>query len=182
MNSKVNYFRFCFLSLASIVGLISARKKWLISFIFFSFFASSQNFKGVYKIDPLLKRIDNTDTTYVINFWATWCKPCIEELPAFDSLLTQKNKSVKIILVSLDFKEDLETKVLPFLKKHALKTDCILLDEINGNDFINKISPTWSGAIPATLFKKGDKKEFVEAKLKLSELNEKLKTLGKTDH
>ncbi|PBQ34466.1 hypothetical protein CNR22_22690 [Sphingobacteriaceae bacterium] len=137
----------------------------------------AQNFSGTYKIDQLLKRIDNPDTFYVVNFWATWCKPCVEELPAFDSLQTLKNKSLKILLVSLDFSEELDKKVKPFLKKHKIQSECVLLDEVNGNDFINKISASWSGAIPATLFKKGNEKDFVEAKLKLSQLQSHIKEL-----
>jgi thiol-disulfide isomerase/thioredoxin len=66
----------------------------------------------VYKINDLLNRIKNNDTTYIVNFWATWCKPCVQELPAFDSLLTiTKNSRTKIILVSLDFKEDIEKDI-----------------------------------------------------------------------
>ncbi len=80
----------------------------LISFLFLSFFGKAQSVSSVYKIDELVNRIKNSDTTYVINFWATWCKPCVAELPAFDSL--SKVSNVKILLVSLDFKEDLERK------------------------------------------------------------------------
>jgi thiol-disulfide isomerase/thioredoxin len=114
------------------------------------FFSISQ-VSTVYKINDLVKRIGYSDTLYVVNFWATWCKPCIQELPAFDSLSTMvKNKKVKILLVSLDFSEDLNSKVNPFLIKNKIRTECVLLDEVNGNDFINKISPSWSGAIPPT--------------------------------
>ncbi|WP_317897421.1 TlpA disulfide reductase family protein [Aurantibacillus circumpalustris] len=119
----------------------------------------------------MLKLFGNNDTTYVINFWATWCKPCVEELPAFDSLSVLKSNSpVKVILVSIDFKEELGKKVMPFLAKHSVKSTCVLLDEVNGNDFIDRISPLWSGAIPATLIKKGNKKVFIEKKIKLTEL------------
>lgn len=156
------------------------KHKWLLSFLFFTSFAFSQNFKGVYKIDSLLDLFKNKDTTYVINFWATWCKPCVEELPVFDSLTTlNKNGPVRVILVSLDFKEELEKKVMPFLIKRTIKTECVLLDEVNGNVFIDKISPQWTGAIPATLIKKGDKKVFLEKKIKLAELQENLKALIK---
>jgi hypothetical protein len=61
--------------------------------------------------------------------------------------------------------EEQDKKVIPFLKKHQIKSECMLLDEVNGNDFINKITPEWSGAIPATLFKKGDRKKLVEKKM-----------------
>lgn len=141
----------------------------VFSFLLFAVVVRSQNVAYVYKIDELLNRIDTSQQTLVINFWATWCKPCIQELPAFDSL-TAANNTCKVILVSLDFKEDIDKKVNPFLKKNRIITDCVLLDEINGNDYINKISESWSGAIPATLFIKKKKKIFVEKKMKLSDL------------
>jgi thiol-disulfide isomerase/thioredoxin len=144
----------------------------LISFLCCIFFGNAQTVSRVYKIDDLLARLNQTqDTTFVVNFWATWCKPCVQELPAFDSLsAVTKNKAVKVILVSLDFKEDLESKVNPFLAKKKIQSSCVLLDEINGNDFVNKISESWSGAIPATLFKKGKSLLFFEKKMNLSEL------------
>src|SRR5690606_6809447 len=44
------------------------------------------------------------DSIYVINFWATWCKPCIKELPAFEKIASEyADKKVKVLLVSLDF-------------------------------------------------------------------------------
>lgn len=138
----------------------------------------AQSVKQVLKIDALRNYMNEQKSACVINFWATWCKPCVQELPAFDSLATvQPNTSV--ILVCLDFKEDLNTKVIPLLKKKNIKVTCLLLDEVNGNDYINKISPHWSGAIPATLFKKGSKEQLVEKKLNLSALINELKTLNK---
>jgi len=141
----------------------------------FVVFGKAQTVTQIYKIDGLLKRISNPDTTYVVNFWATWCKPCIQELPAFDSLFAQtKQSTIKIILVSLDFKEELEKKVNPFLKRNQIKSECVLLDEVNGNNFINQISEKWTGAIPATLFKRGKNTEVLEQKLLLSMLGSQL--------
>lgn len=143
----------------------------LLLFLFLSIFGKSQNFKGIYKIDQLLSRIAHPDTTYVVNFWATWCKPCIEELPAFDSLgALYAKERIRVLLVCLDFSDELEKKVKPFLLKHTIKSECVLLDEVNGNNFINKISSDWTGAIPATLFKTGEKMGFVEKKLNFDEL------------
>ncbi|MCC6370443.1 MAG: TlpA family protein disulfide reductase [Bacteroidia bacterium] len=130
---------------------------------------NAQQIKQVYKIDGLLKRLHSSDSTYVVNFWATWCKPCVQELPGFDSL-AMAMPHVKVLLVCLDFKEELGKKVNPFLLKKGIKSECVLLDEVNGNDFVDKISPKWSGAIPATYFVKGNKREFVEKKLHLNEL------------
>ncbi|HRD39011.1 MAG TPA: TlpA family protein disulfide reductase, partial [Bacteroidia bacterium] len=102
-------------------------------------------------------------------------KPCVQELPDFEKLgLETKNTKVKVLLVSMDFKENLSDKVLPFLQKNNYKTECVLLDEIDGNSFINKVNPKWSGAIPATYVTKQNKKqeEFVEKKLHYEEIKE----------
>lgn len=154
---------------------MTIRRALIISLLILVFSGSSQNFGGTYKIHELLERISRPDTHYVVNFWATWCKPCIEELPAFDSLLDITGTSpVKILLVSLDFKEDLEKKVKPFLRSHQVRSECVLLDEINGNDFVNKISVAWSGAIPATLFINGTERRLAEKKMRLAGLLEHL--------
>jgi thiol-disulfide isomerase/thioredoxin len=108
---------------------------------------------AVYKINDLLNRINNnSDTTYVVNFWATWCKPCVAELPEFEKFhIENQGRKIKVLLVSLDFVEEIDKKLKDFLSKNKLTCEVVLLDEVNGNNFINKISEQWSGAIPATL-------------------------------
>ena len=139
----------------------------IVSFLFFSSIVHSQTVP-VIKIEDLLQRITNdSDTTYIVNFWATWCAPCIKELPDFDSITsTYRNQKIKVLLVSLDFKEDLKTKLLPFIQDKPLKSEVLLLDELNGNYFIPKISGNWSGALPATLIvnNKNKTKLFFEKK------------------
>lgn len=124
---------------------------------------------SIYKIDNLLKRIrNNSDTLYVVNFWATWCKPCVAELPDFEKInLEYKDQKVKVLLVSLDFKEDLKGRLIPFLQKAQYTSEVVLLDESNANEFIDAISKQWTGAIPATLFTKRNNSvsEFFEKKL-----------------
>lgn len=150
----------------------------LISFLGISSNFYSQKVSHTYKIDQLLQRLKSPDTTYVVNFWATWCKPCVQELPAFDSLMKSTNNSnIKILLVCLDFKEDLELRINPFLMKNKTQAECVLLDEVNGNDYIDLISKSWSGAIPATLMKWGDKTIFIEKKMKLKDLEQQLLSL-----
>ncbi|MBS1650946.1 MAG: redoxin domain-containing protein [Bacteroidetes bacterium] len=139
----------------------------------------SQKVSGVYKINDLLNRLKNTDTTYIVNFWATWCKPCVKELPAFDSITALKKVRTKVLLICLDFKENIEKKVNPFLKKNNIKNTVILLDEINGNDYINKIAQEWTGAIPATYYKNKQKELFMEGSTTVKEIEEYLLELKK---
>ncbi|WP_192822118.1 TlpA disulfide reductase family protein [Rufibacter sp. LB8] len=126
------------------------------------------------KLPALQRYLSSTsDTTYIINFWATWCKPCIEELPAFEALQQQNaGKPVQVVLVSLDFVKDLDKKVIPFVNRHKLKSTVFLLDEPDQNAWIEKIEPSWSGAIPATLFVNNARKQrfFTEKPLTLEQL------------
>ncbi len=146
------------------------------------------NYTGIYcqqvniiKITDLEKRINNTsDTTYIVNFWATWCVPCVKELPDFDSIHTvYTGQKVKVLLISLDFKEDLESKVLPFITSRKVKSEVLLLDELNSNYFIPKISNDWTGAIPATLIKnnKQEKDVFFEKKLNFVLLKDEIEKM-----
>src|SRR5690242_18603794 len=72
-------------------------------------------------VAQLNKRISNSDTLYVVNFWATWCGPCVKELPNFDKLqMDYKDKPLKVLLVSMDFKSKLNAAVIPFVKKRKI--------------------------------------------------------------
>jgi thiol-disulfide isomerase/thioredoxin len=94
-----------------------------------------------------------SDTTYIINFWATWCKPCVKELPYFESLHKElKGSKYRLILVSLDFKKHFESRLLPFVEKNQLQSEVYLLDEPDYNSWIDKVDSSWGGSIPATLF------------------------------
>lgn len=113
----------------------------------------------------------NNDTVYVINFWATWCKPCIEELPHFLTLASElKDEKVKFIFVSLDFAKNKEIRLIPFIKKNNITETVILLNDPNSNRWINKVNSNWSGAIPATTIYKGASKSFFEGTLTYNEL------------
>lgn len=114
-----------------------------------------------------------------MNFWATWCKPCVAELPDFEKINNEyKTKKVKVLLVSMDFREDMKKRVIPFLKKNKYTTETVLLDETDGS-FIDKISKDWSGAIPGTLFIKNQTKEFVNKKIGYEFLNERINFYSK---
>lgn len=98
---------------------------------------------------------------YVVNFWATWCKPCVEELPGFMAVNEQfkNDPGFKMILVSMDNRRLLDTKVKKFIRENHIDADVYLLDDIKRmNEWIPATDQSWSGAIPATVFYKNGKK------------------------
>ena len=111
---------------------------------------------------PLLAQTQN-DTTYVINFWATWCAPCVKELPYFEKLHQgMASQKIKVVLVSLDFRKDLETKLKPFLEQRQFSASVAALVDSRQNQWIDKIDLSWSGAVPATLVYRGSQRQFKE--------------------
>jgi thiol-disulfide isomerase/thioredoxin len=124
------------------------------------------------ELHPLLNQKGNK--TYVVNFWATWCAPCIKELPYFEEL--NNNKNIEVILVSLDFPKHKEKRLLPFIKKRQLSSRVILLDDDDENFWINDISSTWSGALPATLIYTQNRRGFYEQSFAKEELFQEVKS------
>ena len=113
--------------------------KILLFSIFFIKFGQAQELSGVYGVDRLFSRIEPKDTLYALNFWATWCKPCMEELKSIDSVGQEfKKSSIKLLFVNLDF-SDKVTHVNQILKQKQIISECVLLDEVNGNAYIDRI-------------------------------------------
>ena len=121
--------------------------------LFFSCSDKSDKNIQVVDFDEFYSKIDlSSDDTYVINFWATWCSPCVKELPYFESVNKEyAEKNVKVILVSLDFPSQIESKLKPYLKKNKIKSNVILLDDSKMNKWVPRVSEKWDGGIPATL-------------------------------
>lgn len=105
----------------------------------------------------------NDSVLYVVNFWGTYCSPCVAELPEFRAVNNELkgNPKFKMMLVSIDYITTLNKVVKPFLKKNNITPDTYLLDDNQRMDFwIPDIDPDWSGTIPATLIIKNGKKIF----------------------
>ena len=119
------------------------------------------------------------DKVYIVNFWATWCAPCVKELPYFEKINKEyHDKNVEVILVSLDFPHLYESKLKPFIVEHDIKSKVIALDDVDMNTWIPIVNPDWSGSIPATLIYKNDKSKFFEQPFTYETLeNETLKFL-----
>lgn len=140
------------------------------------------NFKG---LEPILNR--SNDTVYVYNFWATWCIPCVEELPAFlkfDSTMRLLPKEsfgqpVRVMLVSIDMKSQLKSKLIPFLKTRNITAPVVVLSDPDANVWIDKIDKNWGGTIPATLFVYKGQKTFHEGQLTYDELYQTVDTIRK---
>ncbi|KQN38896.1 redoxin [Pedobacter sp. Leaf41] len=149
----------------------------IICFILSAYSANAQ--VKLLTLDNLDKRIaQGKDTTYVINFWATWCSPCVAELPNFEKLrLANLKKPVKVLLVSLDFKSKLQKGVVPFVENNNIKGEVFLLDEPDQQQYIERIDKNWSGAIPATLFVKKSVRRFYEKVFTEQELKKTLLNL-----
>jgi len=118
--------------------------------------------------------IKKNNKILLVNFWATWCKPCVEELPYFE-LMQKKyaDDTFEVLLISLDFLEEYDSKFLPYLSENQIVSKCYLLNYEKNKDWIDQINPQWSGALPATIFysKQGKINYFKEGELSLPQLD-----------
>jgi len=129
------------------------------------------------EFEPLLHK--NTDSVYVINFWATWCIPCRRELPEFVKIqAAYLAKKVKIILVSLDFVNQIDETLIPFLIKNKVNSQVILLNDPDSNSWIDKVDKEWTGSLPATLIYNRKSRYFVEDELNYAKLKLKIDQLS----
>lgn len=138
-------------------------------------YGQSDPFKKTIKYEDYETLVNKKDDVlYVVNFWATWCGPCVEELPEFMEVNREFSgrKDFKMILISLDNKRDLDEGVKPFLKQKNISADVYLLDDVKRMNFwIPKTDRTWGGSIPATaLYRNGKKLQFIEKQLQKEDL------------
>ena len=143
--------------------------------------AFGQEIKKI-KITDLEKTIKESKTPLIINFWATFCIPCLEEIPYFQKSVKRHEKdSVKLLLVSLDLKEDY-AKIKPLAAKRKFSAPIVWLNETDADYFCPKIDSAWSGALPATFFvnNKTGYRKFYEDQIKEEKLEKEIMAiLGK---
>lgn len=106
------------------------------------------------RLEPLFHQ--QTDTTYVINFWATWCKPCREEIPFMQQLASEEAaKKVRVILVSLDIEESAISRIPDFLRSAAPGLSAVVLTD-EDPAWGKTIDRVWTGSLPTTILYRKD--------------------------
>jgi thiol-disulfide isomerase/thioredoxin len=153
-------------------------KKLVFAFIILANTSWAQQAE-IIKLDKLKQIIERkSNDVVIVNFWATWCAPCIKELPFFEKISTEKKPGVEVYLVSMDLDLDPNPeKVFRFIDRKKLQSTVLLLNEKDPNGWIDQIDPAWSGALPATLVinQKTGQRKFIGKELHEGEL-EKLIT------
>jgi len=125
---------------------------FIITCVFIVTNLSGQDIKAI-KVTELAKTIKESKSPLIVNFWATFCVPCLQEIPYFQELTEQyKSSNVSLIFVSLDLKEAYPRKVNEMAKKLNLVNPVVWLNETNADYFCPKIDTSWTGGMPSTLF------------------------------
>lgn len=133
------------------------------------------------KMTDVVQRMNQpNDTTYIVNFWATFCKPCVAEIPSFIQLAEKyKTQKVKLVLVSLDLPSYYPKRIAAFVAAKKWNASVAWLNETNADYFCPMVDSAWSGAIPATVVvnaKRGYKK-FWEGEVKEEALKSVLEAI-----
>lgn len=132
------------------------------------------------KIGELQKMIDTSTVPLVVNFWATWCAPCIHEIPWFEKTIAGfSDKKVRLVLVSIDFPGEYPKGIFDFVKTNHYTSQVIWLNETNSDMFCPKIDKSWDGSIPVTLMVNNKKqyRQFYKQQLPEAKLQQELQKL-----
>lgn len=135
-----------------------------------------KDFNSFYK-----EEITESKGIVIVNFWATWCKPCITELPYFEQINAEmKSEKFSVCLVNLDFNSKYKTSAVEFVRNRNIKSKVIHLNDTDPNKWINRIDSNWTGAIPATIiYENGKKIFFHEGEITYDELKSEINKLNK---
>lgn len=134
----------------------------------------------------VVEKIDKSKLTQILkerkgkplflNLWATWCVPCREEFPSIIKLASEY-KDVDFVGISVDFPDEVESKIIPFLKSNNVNFACYVNGFAGDEDLINALDRSWNGALPATFVfdKNGKKISFLEGKQSYEEFKKVIK-------
>jgi thiol-disulfide isomerase/thioredoxin len=151
--------------------------KFLTIVVVLSFFLNTTHAQTIpsWKVGEMQKYLEQKDSVMVVSFWATFCKPCMEEIPYLQSLSRKYN--AKVLLVSLDFVTEYPAKIISTAKEKDIYSPIVWLNETNADYFCPKIDKAWDGGIPATLFVNNKKgyRHLVDHQMKEGEFEEELK-------
>ncbi|MDQ6758160.1 MAG: TlpA family protein disulfide reductase [Bacteroidota bacterium] len=153
-------------------------KELLLIILFFGIFSAKSQTISSWKVTKLQDYISKSDSVLVINFWATFCKPCIEEIPYYQTIINKyKDQKVKLLLVSMDLKSEYPDKIKSFAIKSKYTNQIVWLNETNADYFCPKVDKAWMGGIPSTLFvnTKTCYHKFFEQQMKPEEFESELK-------
>ncbi len=160
--------------------------KIITSFLLFVFISGTSPIAAQdipkWKINDLKAAIAKADKPTIFNFWATFCKPCIEEIPYFQELAKKYDSAgVQLVLISLDLSEAYPKQISSFATKYKFKSPMKFLDETNADLFCPVVDSTWSGSIPATLFvnNKTGYRKFYEEQLSKKKLESEIENMIK---
>ena len=130
------------------------------------------------KLAKLIK--ERKGKSLFLNLWATWCIPCREEFPSIVKL-ADEYKNVEFVGISVDFPDEVDSKIIPFLKSNKAN----FISYVNGFDgdeeLINALDKKWNGALPATFLfdRTGKKVTFLEGKKSYDEFKKEIEELKK---
>jgi len=148
--------------------------------LFFIFSSACAQTIPKWKLKDLQSAIKNADKPTIFNFWATICKPCVEEIPYFEQITKKYDSAgVKLVLVSLDLSDAYPKEISSFASKNRFASPIKFLDETNADLFCPAVDTSWSGVIPASLFvnNKTSYRKFFEEQLSKEKLEKEIQLM-----
>lgn len=125
---------------------------WAALLLFSSSALRSQEIKKV-TIRELDSLIRSEQRPVVVSFWATWCTPCLHEIPWLEAAVKKnESKGVELMLVSLNGPGFYPEKLRQFIADKGYKARFYWLEDQDANSFGKRIHPRWRGSLPANLF------------------------------
>jgi len=113
------------------------------------------------EVEPFFQQ-KNDNITYIVNFWATWCRPCISEMKHFEQLTRETSRDdLQVVMISLDKTENVHTKLKDFVASRPLNLPVVSFTDNYFDGWIYKVDNAWQrSSIPVTLVYRNGKRYF----------------------